>query len=269
MAAPHVARAGPVLEAGGDGMRWLEWSLAEDADPEDLRAVAAANPLRTRAEIGEQRPRVSLIEWLQFHCCRWGVGSARWLPAGSWQAARAVYEIDLTDPLILGVDVGGSRSATAVVGCVADDDGRVRVALVEVWQGTDAVLKATAYIEGLVAAGRAIREVVFDPMRFSSEALRLERDHGLALVEWPQSETRMTVCSENLHRLIVEQRLRHPGVAELDRHVANAVAKPTPRGWRLVKSADAAQIDAVIALAMAAERASTPARPPARLLGWI
>ena len=34
---------------------------------------------------------------------------------------------------------------------------------------------------------------------------------GLALVEWPQSETRMTVCSENLHRLIVEQHLRHPG----------------------------------------------------------
>ena len=64
-------------------------------------------------------------------------------------------------------------------------------------------------------------------------------------------------------------RLRHPGVAELDRHVANALAKPTPRGWRLTKSAEAAQIDACIALAMAAERASTPAEPPAKLLGWI
>ena len=100
-------------------------------------------------------------------------------------------------------------------------------------------------------------------MRFASEALRLERDHGLPLVEWPQSETRMTICSENLHGLVVERRLRHPGVAELDRHVANAVAKPTPRGWRLVKSADAAQIDAVIALAMAAERARSPAATPA------
>jgi phage terminase large subunit-like protein len=95
-------------------------------------------------------------------------------------------------------------------------------------------------------------------MRFESEALRLERDHGVALVEWPQSETRMTRCSEHLHGLVVEQRLRHPGVAELDRHVANAVAKPTPRGWRLVKSADAAQIDALIALAMASERATQP-----------
>ena len=106
-------------------------------------------------------------------------------------------------------------------------------------------------------------------MRFSSEALRLERDHGLQLTEWPQSETRMTLCSERLHGLVVEGRLGHPGVAELDRHVANAVAKPTPRGWRLVKSAEAAQIDAVIALAMAAERASTAAPAPAKLLGWI
>ena len=257
-----------MLEAGGEGLRWLEWSVAETGDPEDLRAVCAANPLRTLAEIREQRPRVSEIEWLQFHCCRWGVGSARWLPPGAWQACRGVYEV-ADEPLVLGVDVGGSRSATAVVGCVARDDGRVDVALVEVWQGADAVLKATAYIEGLVAAGRPIRELVIDPMRFSSEALRLERDHGLTIVEWPQSETRMTICSERLHGLVVEQRLRHPGVAELDRHVANAVAKPTPRGWRLTKSADAAQIDAVIALAMAAERASAPAPAPTRLVGWV
>lgn len=257
LAAPTVERKGPVLEAGGDGLRWLEWSLPEDADPDDLRAVTAANPLRSLAEMREQRKRVTEVEWLQFHCCRWGVGSARWLPPGAWAACRAVYDI-ADEPLILGVDVGGSRSATAVVGCIARDDGRVDVATVEVWQGADAVLEATAYIESLVTAGRAIREVVYDPMRFASEALRLERDHGLTLTEWPQSETRMTICSERLHGLIVEKRLRHPGVAELDRHVANAVAKPTPRGWRLVKSAETAQIDALIALAMAAERATQP-----------
>jgi hypothetical protein len=59
-----------------------------------------------------------------------------------------------------------------------------------------------------------------------------------------------------------------PGDAELDRHVANAHAKPTPRGWRLVKSAEAAQIDGVIALTMAAERAEQR-RPVAKVVGWI
>ncbi len=56
-------------------------------------------------------------------------------------------------------------------------------------------------------------------------------------------------------------------MAELDRHVANAVAKPTPRGWRLVKSAEAVQIDAVVALAMA--RAGERAGLPAEAAGWI
>lgn len=57
--------------------------------------------------------------------------------------------------------------------------------------------------------------------------------------------------------------------SRLDRHVANAQAKPTPRGWRLVKSSETVQIDAVIALSMAAERACTPAARQPRILGWI
>src|SRR5207244_1899531 len=109
----------------------------------------------------------------------------------------------------------------------------------------EAVLEAVELIRGL-AATRRIRQVVYDPMRFESEALRLAADLRLTLVSWPQSETRMTICSERLHAAIVEQRLRHPGHRVLDLHVANAEAKPTPRGWRLVKRADAANIDGVI-----------------------
>jgi phage terminase large subunit-like protein len=268
LAQPHVERKGSVLEASGDGLRWLEWSVPEHVSAEDLRAVARCNPLRALAEVREQRPRVSEIDWLQFHCCRWGVGSARWLPAGAWSGCRQVYTVEPDEPLVLGIDIGGSRSASACVGCVGDENG-VRVATVEILQGTDAVLGIVAHVEQLIAAGRPIAEIVFDPMRFSSEALRLERAHGLQLTEWPQSETRMTICSENLHRLIVEGRLQHPGDRELDRHVAAATAKPTPRGWRLVKAADSLQIDGVIALAMAVERASTPAPDPVRLLGWL
>jgi hypothetical protein len=40
----------------------------------------------------------------------------------------------------------------------------------------------------------------------------------------------MTICSEKLHAVIVEERLQHPGDPELDRHVANAVAKPPRAG---------------------------------------
>jgi phage terminase large subunit-like protein len=269
LAQPHVNRKGSVLEAHGDGLRWLEWSVPEHVSAEDLRAVAAANPLRTVAEIREQRPRVTEAEWLQFACCRWGVGSARWLPAGAWSDCRAAYEVEPDEPLVLGIDIGGSRSASACVGVVRGSDGGVRVATIEILQGTDAVLGIVAHVEQLIAVGRPVAEIVFDPMRFSSEALRLERAHGIQLTEWPQSESRMTAASEGLHRLVVEQRLQHPGDRELDRHVAAAQAKPTPRGWRLVKSSDTVQIDAVIALAMACARATAPAPEPVRLLGWI
>lgn len=70
------------------------------------------------------------------------------------------------------------------------------------------------------------------------------------------------------HKAIVERKLRHRGHRELDAHVAAAAAKQTGRGWRLVQGGNAAQIDAVIALAMAAERAQHE-EEPARLLGWL
>jgi phage terminase large subunit-like protein len=78
----------------------------------------------------------------------------------------------------------------------------------------------------------------------------------------------MTVASERLHAAIVEQRLEHRGWRELDQHVASAVAKQTGRGWRLDKIAHDARIDAVVALAMAVNRA-VAVEPPVQLLGWL
>jgi hypothetical protein len=56
--------------------------------------------------------------------------------------------------------------------------------------------------------------------------------------------------------------------ADLDRHAAAAVARPTGRGWRLDKSERGAQIDAVVGLAMAVERAEVKPAPVA-LVGWL
>jgi hypothetical protein len=65
-----------------------------------------------------------------------------------------------------------------------------------------------------------------------------------------------------------EHRLKHPNDPVLNRHVAAAVARDTPRGWRLEKAHRTASIDAVVALAMALERAE--AKPePVQLLGWL
>jgi phage terminase large subunit-like protein len=98
-------------------------------------------------------------------------------------------------------------------------------------------------------------------------ALELERE-GMTVVQFPQSNARMIPASERLHRAVIERRITHANSAKLNRHVASAIAKDGPRGWRLDKAHRSAQIDAVVALAMAVERAE--ARPePVRLLGWL
>lgn len=264
LAQPNVQRRGPVVEATGDP-HWIEWSLPEDGDLDDPRAVKRCNPAAwiTVADLRRQRAAVPEISFAQFHACRWGVSEGCWLPAGAWQACVADCDAPGED-VWLGVDIGGSRAATAVVGVTAD----LRVCEVHIRQGDESVMEAVAIIHA-IAKRRRIRELAHDPWRFRSEALRLEGEHGLTVVQFPQSYSRMTVASEGLHAAIVEKRLKHPGHPGLDRHVAQAIAKKTGRGWRLDKSTRSAQIDSVIALAMSVERAQAPTPPPARVLGWV
>lgn len=265
LAQADVRREGVVLEARGQ-VRWLEWSAPEGADPDDYRLAARVNPASrfTPAAMRDARGRVGELTYRQFHLCQFGVSEAQWLPAGAWQACRDPEPVPEDEPVVLGIDVGGSRAASAVIGVTRD----LRVAEVHVHQGDEAVLEVTTTVEE-IASRRPIIEAAYDPWRFRGEALRLERDQGLTMVEFPQSHARMVPASETLHAAIVERRLRHPGHPELNRHVAGAIAKSTGRGWRLEQSERSAQIDGVIALAMAAERASAPLKAPTRLIGWV
>jgi phage terminase large subunit-like protein len=166
--------------------------------------------------------------------------------------------------LFCGIDIGSTRSASALV----DVTDTLEVPICEVFEGDEAVLAVTDALLQLHADGWTIREAAYDPWRYQAEALRLEREHGLTMVAFPQSHSRMTAATEGLHSAVVEKRLRHPGHPALDRHVAAAIAVKTGRGWHLSKTARDAQIDACIALALAIETAGT--RPqPVELIGWL
>jgi hypothetical protein len=67
---------------------------------------------------------------------------------------------------------------------------------------------------------------------------------------------------------IVEQRITLPDNPELSRHAWDAIARHSRRGWRIDKPNPRANIDAVIALAMAVERAEHKPEP-VELLGWL
>ena len=264
--AGHVVRKGAVIDATAPGLRWLEWSLPEDAELDDFKAIKGCNPAAyiSTAMLREQAERVSPLAFAQFHACRWGVGEGAWLPPGAWTACAGDWAPD-DDPVVLGVDIGGSRAASAVVGVTRD----LHVAEMHVFQGDAAVMDVVDTIVE-IAERRPVLEVAHDPWRFRSEALRLERDHGLTVVEVPMSSARMGAASENLHGAVVSKRLTHPDHPELNQHVANAVARSTPRGWRIDKSADGVQIDALVALMIATQRAEQGDDPqPVRLLGFV
>lgn len=262
-----VTRRGVVIDAHAPGLRLLEWSLDPQTDDlDDLDLVAACNPVSviTREVLEEQQAALPRSVFLQFHACVMGAGEGAWLPPGAWSACRADYEIEPGEPVIAAVDVGGSRATTALVVVTRD----LRIAECHVWSGDDAVLQVPDAIREL--KGRyAVEEVVYDPWRFESEALRLEREEGLTVVAFPQSHQRMVPASERLHAAIVERRLRHPGLPELDRQIANAVPRQTGRGWRLDKATHDAQIDATVALAIACDRAEHQPEPAVALLGWV
>ena len=261
-----VIRDRAMIEATAPGLRWLEWSLPEGRSLDDFRAIKRCNPASyiTIASLREQAQRVPPTAFAQFHACRWGVAEGSWLPAGVWTACAGDWAPP-DAPVVLFVDVGGSRASTALVGVTLD----LQVAEVRILQGDEAVLQVVDEIIE-VAQRRPVIELAHDPWRFRSEALRLSREHGLRVVEVPMSQSRLVAMSENLHGLVVSGRLTHPDHAGLNRQVANAVARQTPRGWRLDKAADSAQIDAVVALAGAVDRATQQSeRQEPRLLGWL
>jgi phage terminase large subunit-like protein len=95
----------------------------------------------------------------------------------------------------------------------------------------------------------------------------LERE-GLVAVAFPQHDARMIPASARLHAAVVEQRITLPDDRELARHASEAIARHSRRGWRIDKRNPRANIDAVIALAMAIERAEVKPEP-VELLGWL
>jgi phage terminase large subunit-like protein len=260
---PTVSHRGSFTDAQGPTLRLLEWAVPDDGNVDDPRQVKAANPASwiTVQGLAEQREAVQDRAFRRYHCGQWTETDRHWLPPGAWQRCAGDALIEPGEPVWVGVDVGGERSASAVV--VVTADLRVNAFI---YTGDEAVLDCAEKVRAL-AGDFEVRELVHDPWRFQQAALELERE-GLRVVQVPQSASRMIPASERLHRAVIEGRITHPNDPRLNAHVANAIAKDTPRGWRLDKAHRRAQIDGVVALAMAVERAEH--RPaPVQLLGWV
>jgi phage terminase large subunit-like protein len=262
LAQPTAKRTGAVVEATGD-LHWLEWSVDDDTDLEDLKAVKAANPAPwiTVADLKRQKAAVPDLAFQQFHACRWGLTEGSWLPAGAWQACVGDPQFEDGEPIWVGVDVGGERSASAVVWI--NDQLHVGAAI---YHGDAGVLECVEQVREL-AEKYTLREVIFDPWRFGQAAQELERER-VTVLQFPQTDVRMVPASLRLHAAIVEGRLTLPDDPEFASHAAHTIARHSRRGWRVDKANPRDNMDAVVALCMALERVENkPA--PVEVLGWL
>lgn len=263
LAQPTVTRHGALLDARGGGLRMLEWAVPEDADVEDPRQVKKANPASwiTPAGLREQREAVPDLPYRRYHCNQWTQRDGSWLPPGAWQQCVGTPEFAPGEDVWVGVDVGGDRSASAVAWI--NSDLHVGIAI---YHGDEGVLECVEQVRDL--AGRyTVQEVVFDPWRFGQAAQELERER-IPVIAFPQTDVRMIPASARLHAAVTEGRLTLSDDPELARHATDAIARHSRRGWRLDKATRSDNIDAMIALCMALERAEHQPEP-VELLGWL
>lgn len=260
--AGEVKRRGPVLDARAAGLRWLAWQVPEDAEL-SIRRVKQANPASwiSSEQLREQRQRLPESAFRRYICNQWVEAENYWLPAGAWQACAGEVAFEDGEPIVIGIDIGGERSDSAVVWV----NEHLHVGC-EVLSGDRAVLAIADVVRELAERYR-IAECSFDPWRAGQIGQELEQ-RGIRVSAFPQHDARMIPASQRLHDAVVEGRLVHPDDERLNAHVASAVARHGRRGWRLDKANRADKIDAVVALAMALDRVEN--RPePARLIGWI
>ena len=262
LAQASTKREGDVVEATGDP-HWIEWSVPDEDDLDDMKAVKRANPAPwiTVPDLRRQRGAVPDAAFAQFHACRWGIGEGSWLPAGAWAACVGTPTFTDGEPIWIGVDVGGERSASAVAWVSAG----LHVG-VAIFHGDTGVLECVQLVRDL-AERYSVREVIYDPWRFGQAAQELERER-ITVLQFPQTDVRMIPASVRLHAAIVQQRLTLPDDPQFARHAADAIAKHSRRGWRIDKPSPRTHIDAMIALCMAVERAENVPEP-VELLGWL
>ena len=268
-----------------DHRYYFHWSEASDgADHRDPAVWEAANPsygtLVHEPFFQDQLSKKTESVFRRYFLNQWVAGADLWLPFGSWDACRSDLELDETLPTFVGIDIALRNDSTAVVVAQRQetDDGERTVVRARVWENPYPegdprhpdwklnIFEVEEHLKELRARFPAPSATIddellpgpefsYDPAYFHRSASVLEGE-GLAMVEFPQHDSRMIPASQGLYQLVAEGKIAHDGDPTLRRHVENAIADQKPRGWRLTKpKGSRRKIDAAIALAIAVHRA--------------
>lgn len=267
-----------------DPRYFFHWSEApEGADHRDPAVWKAANPsygvLVHEDFFRDQLTKKTEAVFRRYFLNQWTQSAEIWLPSGVWAACRSELELDPALPVHVGIDLALRNDSAAVV--TAQVQGERTILRSRVWENpypegdprreswSHNPIEIEDWLRALWAAFPAPAceidgeikpgpEFLYDPAYFHRSARELAGD-GLAMVEYPQSDSRMIPASQTFYQLIVEGNIAHDGDPTLARQIHNVIADQKVRGWRMSKPRGSRKkIDAAIAAAISAYRAQHP-----------
>ncbi|MEK6272368.1 MAG: terminase TerL endonuclease subunit [Actinomycetota bacterium] len=258
-----AVREGAVLRAETQDSLWLEWSVPEDGDIDDIGGIVKdANPRQaiTVEALAEHRRVLREVSYRRLHCNQHVASEAVFVTADAWDRCAGTPEIADGDRVVVGVDASVAHDTTAVV-VVRKDDDDILHALWRVWIPSERREVPLADVEQHVrelAERYTVAAVVYDRAYFSQAAQGLD-DEGIPIKEWRYN--RNAEACRALHEAIVHERLRHGGADVPRRHALAAETKSREWGEVLSKSASREPIDCLMALAYAVYEASSMVPP--------
>lgn len=272
--------------------KWVE--APDDCDHRDPKFWRMANPLYGASVLPSyledrcKREQESVFR--RYHLNKWVASEEIWIPYGVWAKGQSDEQLDPNEPLFVGIDIAKNidTAAMAMVQRRIIDGELYFVVRSKIWSNpyreddprfadwrmnNQLVMeecrrlfrefpKPACMIDDEIKPGPAL---AYDPWRFRSEAETLTGE-GLAMVEFPQTDTRMVPASQALYEAIMSDPIRilHSGDLIEKRHIENVTPDQRERGWRISKpKGSKRKIDFAVALAIGVYQAQLePPKPP-------
>lgn len=206
-------------------------------------------------------PQTNSAEWERYWFNRPVVLQGAWLNHNDWDACTDRREIAAGAKVVLGFDGSFSNDSTALVAVEVGEKPHVTV--FGLWEKPPGVAGWRVPILEVMDSIREacqkynVVEVACDPNRWSMP-MEVLSNEGLPMVEFGQSNGRMTPATNRFSDLVHEHGLTHDGDLRLSRHVSNTILKKDRNGSRISKEHNNSdrKIDLAVAAVMAVERAS-------------
>lgn len=243
-----------VRERGMDpkarGLAYFEWSAEDDADPDDMDALAQANPgLGTRLSLEHVASERGAMDDETFKRERLGIwakiGGESAIPAAAWAAGLDEGSTG-SDRLVFAVDVTPSRDMATIAAVSELPDGRRHVQVVDRREGTSWVPSA---LRALRDRWRPLAIVVDEGSGAGAlvPELRRERVRTLAL-----NVRQYGAACGSLFDAIGQGRVVHPGQVALDEAVGAAQMKPIGDSlWKWNRGSVVEDISPLVAVTLA------------------